>query len=227
MASFSKMFDNLKLRIYDKYSEHPGKLLVFAGTLGWTLSCIAQVGAIVFNEKLSSKDKKFLIPQEITDGVVNVGLFFAITKGLHSYTDKMIESGKIMFSEIKKPLTKELERRNINLSQALKENDGKISNILTDKIAKENFIKLKGGTALSAALLGSIISCNIITPIIRNSIGAKFQKRLSKTSNNLELQPTQPFALSLEHTIHQPLKQNKTNTSFGYNKFYTSSNLKI
>ena len=58
MASFSKMFDTLKLKIYDKYSENPGKLMVFAGTMGWALSCLAQLGAVVFNEKLTSKDKK-------------------------------------------------------------------------------------------------------------------------------------------------------------------------
>ena len=111
MASFSKMFDNLKLKIYDKYSENPGKLMVFAGTMGWALSCLSQLGAVIFNEKLTVKDKKFLIPQEIADGVLNVGLFFVITQGLYAKVDKMVNSGKIMFSEMKKPLEKELAKR--------------------------------------------------------------------------------------------------------------------
>lgn len=223
MASFSKMFDNLKLKIYDKYSENPGKLMVFAGTMGWALSCLAQLGAVVFNDKLTSKDKKFLIPQEIADGVLNVGLFFVITQGLYAKVDKMVNSGKIMFSEMKKPLEKELAKRKMTLSQALKENGGKISNILTDKIAKDNFIKLKGGMALSAALLGSIVSCNVITPLIRNFVASKWQKKLTTSEPKTDLHPTQPLALAL----NQPLKQNKTNTSFGYNKLYSSSNLKI
>lgn len=227
MASFSKIFDNLKTSIYNKYSENPAKLLVFTGTLGWFLSCAAQVGAVVFNEKLSSKDKQFLIPQEMADGAVNVGLFFGITQGLHKYTDKMVETGKIMFSSMKKPLEDALTKKNQTLSEALKTNGGKISNILTGDAAKQNFIKLKGGTTLAMALLGSIVSCNILTPIIRNEIGARWQKRLSenKTSKRLniisksnELYPTQPLARPLERKINNP---------FTNNQVYSSSNLKI
>ena len=227
MASFSKMFDNLKLTIYDKYSENPGKLMVFAGTMGWALSCLSQLGAVVFNEKLTAKDKKFLIPQEIADGVLNVGLFFVITQGLYAKVDKMVNSGKIMFAEIKKPLEKELAKRKMSLSQALAENNDKISNILTDKVAKDNFVKLKGGTALAAALAGSVVSCNIITPLVRNFIASKWQQKLATPADNNELHPTQPLALSLNHHVNQPLKHNQTNTSFGYNRIYSSSNLKI
>ena len=86
-------------------------MLVFAGTLGWTLSSLAQVGAIVFNEKLTPKDRKFLIPQEIADGAVNVGLFFAITSLTHHLANNVIETGKIMFKEIKEPLQNVLKQK--------------------------------------------------------------------------------------------------------------------
>ena len=53
MPSFEKMFDSTKLKIYKNFSENTAGLCIFAGVLSWWLSCFAQVGAILCNEKLS------------------------------------------------------------------------------------------------------------------------------------------------------------------------------
>jgi len=225
MPPFAKIFDNLKTGIYNKYSQNPAKLLVFTGTLGWALSCCAQVGAIVFNDKLSSKDRQFLIPQEIADGAVNVGLYFGITSAAQKYTEKVIESGKVMFKEMQAPLKRVLDAKNMSLAQALEKNGNKISNILKGTEYAENFVKLKGGASLVTALIGSIISCNILTPLIRNSIGSKWQKKLSSSNEQKPVQvgekanltPTQPLAVKLNS-----INPGQNNLPV-YNKFYSSS----
>lgn len=229
MAPIAKLFDNLKIGIYNKYSQNPAQLLVFTGTLGWALSCCAQVGAIVFNEKLSKKDRQFLIPQEIADGAVNVGLFFGITSSLRKYTEKAVESGRIMFKEVEGPLKSVLDAKKMTLSEALKQNGGKISNILQGTRHAENFVKLKGGASLMTAVVGSVISCNILTPIIRNFIGSRWQKRLNATTENAasnavekaQLTPTQPLAVKL----NTPYPQRPITPV--YSKFYSSSSMKI
>ena len=230
MALFAKMFDNLKIGIYNKYSQNPAKLLVFTGTLGWALSCCAQVGAIVFNEKLSKKDRQFLIPQEIADGAVNVGLYFGITSAAQKYTEKAIETGRIMFNEVKQPLNSVLSAKNLTLKEALKQNDGKISNILAGTKHAENFVKLKGGASLVTAVVGSVISCNILTPIIRNVIGSKWQKKLheetmqstSQIMDKAQLTPTQPLAMKLNTpSLNKPYPQRSISPV--YNNFYSSS----
>ena len=172
------------------------------------------------------KDKKFLIPQEIADGAVNVGLFLGITSSIHKVTNKYMENGKIMFSETKAPLQRILSKSGLSLQEALKNNDNKISKILTNQSDIDKFVKLKGGVGLAATLVGSAISCNILTPLIRNVIGARWQSRLTKEKtaikNTADLTPTQPLAVKINAT---PLKQNPTRNI--YNNFYTSSDLKI
>ena len=230
MTPIAKFFDNLKIAIYNKYSQNPAKLLVFAGTLGWALSCCAQVGAIVFNEKLSKKDKQFLIPQEIADGAVNVGLYFGITSAAQKYTEKIIENGKVMFKEVEAPLKSVLATKNLSLKEALKQNGGKISNILQGTKHAENFIKLKGGASLMTAVVGSVISCNILTPLIRNIIGSKWQKKLnaetmqstSQIMDKAQLTPTQPLAMKLNaHPLNKPYPQRPVTPV--YSNFYSSS----
>ncbi len=52
--------------------------------------------------------------------------------------------------------------------------------ILFKDVAKNSpeFIKGREGVALVASIIGSIVSSNIITPIVRNAIGARAQKKL-------------------------------------------------
>ena len=202
MASFAKVFDNIKLKIYEKYSQDPAALCIFTGALGWALSCAAQVGAVVFNDKLSQKDKSFLVPQEVADGAVNVGLFLGLTTSAQKLTNYAFESGKIMFSETKESLNNVLSKQGKNLEQALCDNGGKISNILKNTEHIDKFIKLKGGACLATALLASIVSCNILTPIARNLIGSRWQKKLKPYTEGEKplyevMHPAMPLAMKL------------------------------
>ena len=63
----------------DNFRKDASKMLICTGVAGWTLSSIAQIGALVSNPKISKEQKNYLIPQEIADAVVNIGAFFLIT----------------------------------------------------------------------------------------------------------------------------------------------------
>ena len=78
----SKKFGAFKNIILEKYGEQPGKMLVHTGVLGWILSSLAQVGAVVFNDKISPEQKVFLIPQEIADAAVNIISFYVVTNSV-------------------------------------------------------------------------------------------------------------------------------------------------
>ena len=57
-------------------------LLVFLkniAVIGWILSSAAQTCAVIFNNDIPQKEKKFLVPQEILDGIINCTLFWFIT----------------------------------------------------------------------------------------------------------------------------------------------------
>ena len=62
----SNFFMDIKNSLMRSFGEDPGKMLLHTGTLGWILSSLAQVMAVVLNDKIPKKQKTFLIPQEIT-----------------------------------------------------------------------------------------------------------------------------------------------------------------
>lgn len=67
-------------QVYKLYSHDVGRALVHMGTMEWFFSSLAQVTMIAANKKIDKKEKKFLIPQEIVDGAINVGISLETTE---------------------------------------------------------------------------------------------------------------------------------------------------
>ena len=70
------------------YFEQPARFFQVAGVIGFATSCLCQALAIVVNKTIPAKEKKFLIPQELTDGAVNIAIFLAVTNPLRMRADK-------------------------------------------------------------------------------------------------------------------------------------------
>jgi hypothetical protein len=100
------LYQKALAQIYKSYSHDVGKALVHMGTIGWLFSALAQVTMIATNKNIEKKEKKFLIPQEIADGAINVGLFFTISKLIKDYADNLVESGKISLETTEQILSK-------------------------------------------------------------------------------------------------------------------------
>ena len=94
-------WSNFKVHMLQNYGENPGNMLVHTGTLGWILSSLAQVGAVVFNDKISPEQKTFLIPQEIADAAVNILSFYALTYSLKCFGAKLVSTGKLRTKRIR------------------------------------------------------------------------------------------------------------------------------
>ena len=95
MKSPTELFSTFKTYIFKKYGENPGTMLVHTGALGWILSSMAQVSAVVVNDKISPEQKSFLIPQEIADAFINIVSFYVITSSFKNLASKLVSSGKI------------------------------------------------------------------------------------------------------------------------------------
>ena len=91
-ASF---FKNPKDWMFEHYGENPGKMLVHTGTVGWILSSLAQISAIVTNDKYTKEQKMFLLPQEMADAAINILSFYAFTNGIKKLTTKFLKTAKI------------------------------------------------------------------------------------------------------------------------------------
>lgn len=176
----SKKFGAFKNIILEKYGEQPGKMLVHTGVLGWILSSLAQVGAVVFNDKISPEQKVFLIPQEIADAAVNIISFYVVTNSVKAVASKLVKSGKLTTPAIRDYLKKtgiKIPKKKGDVSPVGQWDFDitKLSNF--DEIA-DKFKPFKNGVDVGASMLGSIVSCNLITPILRNEYASKRQKEM-------------------------------------------------
>lgn len=181
------LFSSFKTSLYKNYGENPGKMLVHTGVLGWILSSLAQISAVVFNDKISPEQKSFLIPQEMADAGINILSFYLITSSFKNLASKLVSCGKLTTKSIKGALTPEQVKK----LGSYDFNIGELSNIPKD------YKSFKNGVDVIASTIGSIISCNYVTPILRNQYAADKQKKvIAHMNKNVKLEP--PRGISME-----------------------------
>ena len=205
---------NIVNYIAKTYGNDPGKMLVHTGVIGWALSSMAQVFAIILNDKIPKKQKLFLIPQEIADACVNIMSFYVITQSCKAIALKVVNSGRWLPSSVKKFLTeKGVENVGKSSFDVLKHGN------LTEKLASD-FNEFRNGIDVIATTAGSILSCNIVTPVIRNQIAAHRQKTsLSKIDQDANIRNLRFEELKPEYYT-SPSVRAFQNAS--YNKTYNS-----
>ena len=227
--ALSNIFDSSKNWMFEHYGENPGKMLVHTGTVGWILSSLAQISAIVTNDKYTKEQKMFMVPQEMADATINILSFYAFTNGIKKLTTKFLKTGKL-----RNKVTEDILRRDGHiLEKGAKRAEGKVyaGDIDFDITKLPNYnseIKagvkdFKNGTEVTMSLIGSIISCNIFTPIVRNLWASKKQKQLVEKHNNGTLM-TPPYIKQYSSNASQPTIANFT--SLSYSK-YNGGSLKI
>jgi len=169
-------------------AKNPGNMYLYTGVIGWALSAVAQVTAVMINPKIPNDQKKFMIPQEIADAFVNVASFILFTKVCTKIGERFVESGKLATPKIRKFLKEnnltskigtEIKEIVNDKAKPIPFNVGtEISNpknTITDK-DKTHYYNFYDGVSFLASVGGSIISCNLVTPILRNKIAANRQK---------------------------------------------------
>ena len=152
---------NLINALWHGYSDDVGKALIHLGATGWFFSALAQIGMIATNENIDKKEKKFLIPQEISDGLINVTLYYTICQGIKHTGEYVLEKGKLLTKDTADFIKKIYPVPNKNLSIVVEELadiyqntkliNAKTPNSLTDVInGTMNYFKGENVGAISA-----------------------------------------------------------------------------
>ena len=166
--------------IHTTFKDDYSKMLIATGALGWILSSAAQIAGIYANSKISDEKKSFLVPQEMMDGFINAIAFIGITTIAKRGIEKMASTGK----------TTTLSVRNfLNQHPELKEKVGKLDFNLDDVIpqntdAYKSYKSYKNFITTMGTLGASVLSCNIITPVVRNATASRVQKSYIDMKNN-------------------------------------------
>ena len=186
--------------VAEKFSQDPSKMLIVTGVIGWALSSVAQMGAILFNQKISDKEKSFLLPQELTDALVNIASFLIITKCVKYGMTQLYKTGKIA-----PKLVRDFLQKN---SYAYRDKIGKIGfnldNILKPGTEVFNSYNIHKSLGTTAATVGaSIFATNVVTPILRNNMASKAQK------NFMELTKPEEKTTIYRQPIQQPIPSYK------------------
>ena len=176
----NKLFQGSLNWVYKTFKNDTSKMLIATGSLGWILSSIAQAGAVLGNSKLSSEKKSFLLPQELMDGAINAIAFIGITLFAKKGIEKMASTGKIAPESVRKFLNDHSVYKNkvgkldFNLDYFLP----KDSEVFKSYESYKNFVTTMGTVG------ASVLSCNIVTPLLRNATASRVQKTYIDMKNN-------------------------------------------
>lgn len=205
---------------FDKFGKNPGEFLLVSGMIAWAASCVNQLVAILINKKIPKEQKYFLIPQEITDGIVNVILFAVFTRSFTRVGERLVETGRLLTPKLRKTLVEDFK-----LGDKLGKVDFNIKDISqmneTNKEAfkeefSSDFKKFSAGITFTFSTIGSIISCDFVTPFVRNKIAANRQKKaLARDKELLDLQKAHTPILPAQNDIKTPEKD-KSETKLAY-----------
>lgn len=215
--SSASLFKGVNDYIARHYGENPGKMLIHTGVIGWVLSSAAQVAAIVINDKIPKEQKMFLVPQEMSDAAVNIASFYLITQSFKSVAAKLVNTGKWAPKVLRDFLN------NNKLADKVGKADFNVfKDVQLPKETQSQLNSFNDGVDLVATTVGSILSCNIVTPLLRNEIAAHGQKRGIQRMND---KITQPEA-SQKPAFEKNMARMNDFQTMAYNK-YSSSSLKV
>ena len=229
MASPANLWSKLKDTIFKAYAKDPGRMLLHTGAIGWLLSSAAQIVAIAFNKKYTNEQKMFLIPQEIGDAAVNIISFYTLTLAIKSIGKRLTRSGKIC----SKDLAEELTRRGYMLEKGEVRATGKnyagdwdfnIEKLSDYKNDLERFYKpFNNGSEVIAGLVGSIISSNLLTPVLRNNYASKRQQQMINLFNSKSDKQTDSYnPTPINHVTFDDFRKGSNNRVF-----YNNGSMKI
>lgn len=162
-------WNTIKNEMFKRYGQNSGNLILHAGAAGWVLSSLAQIAAVYFNDEIPQAQKKFLIPQEMAEAVVNVGSFYLVTKSFKDVGQKLVKTGRWSNGAIRDFV----KGKNIKMGDLETNLEGTFKG---NESFYNAFSPFKNGVDMITTTIGSVISCNIITPILRNKFGANRQK---------------------------------------------------
>ncbi len=207
------MWNKLIERAFE-ISQNPDKALIGVGAVGWLISMFAQITAVKTNESLSPEKKKILLAQETADGITNTLLYLGVTSILTFFAKKKVDSGKIISEELMDMFNSQSQKTGKKFAELTKEiaATGQLKDVSSETI--KTFTNFRSGVAIIATIIGSVLSTNIATPIIRNYMGNYYQKKAKSIEEKANPIQTQPIYSTLKTPTPPAFTKSNTFATF-------------
>lgn len=217
MAKFSLLKKALDF-VASQSTFNMANALIFTTSAGWLASSLAQIVGIYFNKNYTKEEKSYMIPQEFADALVNIGSFLVVTKSLKSLTTKMVQTGKLLPRSLEKFLGDSgmlSQRGNFDFD---------VTTVEGFNAYRQKYNSFKTVAESTAAIVGGVLSSNIITPILRNRIAASRKDRVMKSLNMDDSlnKPKNPTATS-ENTQVITVPPVRRTTQHSFDQFRTTA----
>lgn len=183
---FAPVFDKIKNFVIPVagYKYHKNDNYVrFTSAFNFGLLCAVQVVALKVNSAIPDDVKGFLIPREITEGVMKVTTFLAIATGFAKAGRLLVKKGVI--------LPKGIVPKDMSIKKAAAE-VGKISGN-KDHPCHKKLKEFEEGMANITNILGSIVGLSVVVPCVRNKIAAHFYNESKVQAKKPDTQPKKPL----------------------------------
>ena len=170
--------------ILEHFSKDLGTTLIWTTIVGWIASSAAQICGILRNPNYTKEQKSFMIPQEIGDAAMNIATFFLITTPLKKFANKLVKTGKIIPKALRSQIVRHGDADKIG---SFDFNIRKLPYFQSANMEK-TYNSFHNFMSTSAAVVGGIISSNIVTPILRNRLASKHKDKAMLnliSSNNM------------------------------------------
>lgn len=188
MTKLSLHWEKLKNIMFDTLGHNPGQAVMVATALSMASSSVAQSIAIACNKKISDHQKKFLIPQELLDGIINVAASILIIGTMGKCATRLVETGKWSTDSIRALIAKLPKSVQVKMGDS----GTNLADIFCDHAAPEVkkefytvYDNFKFGAQIIATTIGSVLALSVAAPFIRNYAAAEYQKaHLKKQQDN-------------------------------------------
>jgi len=197
VKDFKSLWEYAKNSIYKNYgNKGAGEIITLLGAAGLISGGIAHVAMIIFSKNIPKEQKKFMLPQELADRIINIASFCIFTSLMCKVGAKMVSSGKWSTPAIRKFVKENTLADEVKMGD-LSTNLGEFFKAKGKDIKKEfdkHYAYFKDGIEVAATTIGAVFASNLLAPIGRNQFASWEQKRLLKNevkkddkSNNVYL----------------------------------------
>lgn len=212
------------------------KFTQYSSALTFGLFCGAQALALTVNDKIPKDTKKFLIPREITEGVLKIGIFLFITHLFKVGGYKLVDKGLFVPKWLKNYDAKLTADKAKTIIKDIKENKYIVdikNNILKpaaghvqneDNInAKSALNTFRESIGMITNLMGMTVGLSLVVPPIRNKVASMFKMHSSTQKNDITKTPVNNTVNvnPLGKKVYNPVDKTRANFGYGSTSLFT------